>query len=260
MSSAIQNGSGAKPRGRAKRIAKGTVVLLVVGVVVAWMCFQHIPAWYQPVRLSADQAETVRRQLQQTYETASQKMVAGEAFSLTFTALQINEMLSAQQVIWPAATQWLDPRLSAPSVNIKEDRVTVGMRCRWGQVQSVLSLRLALRGGEDDLAVSVVSAGAGSLRVPVWLISKRWLALQEHRPISAFEKKGQAEAPASPDAAWRHALIQSESISLAGTYRWPNGGIPYKISGLDLHTDRLTLHVLPLSGADSTRLTTTRGR
>lgn len=260
MSSAIQNGSGAKPRGWAKRIAKGTAVLLVVGVVVGWMCFQHIPAWYRPVRLTADQAETVRRQLQQTYETASEKMVAGEAFSLTFTARQINEMLSAQQIIWPAATQWLDRRLSAPSVSIEEGRIAVGMRCRWGQIQSVLSLQLALRGRDDDLALAVVSAGAGSLPVPVRLISKRCLALQEQRSSSTSEEKGGAEEPAPLDAAWRHALIQSESISLADTWRWPNGDIPYKISGLDLQADRITIRVVPLAGADSTRLTTSNGR
>ena len=93
-----------------------------------------------------------------------------------------------------------------------------------------------------------------------WLISKRCLAVQEQRSIPAFEKKGEAEEPAALDAAWRRALIRSEPISLADTWRWPNGDIPYKISGLDLQADRITVRVVPLAGADATRLTTTSGR
>ena len=125
-----------------KWIVPGALIFSVVGLAVAWLFFQHIPAWYRPIWLSRNEAEAVREQAEQIFEVVTEKMVAGEPFSITFTARQINELLSVQELIWPMGATWLDSGFESPYVDIRENHLNLGMRYRWGQIQSILSLKL----------------------------------------------------------------------------------------------------------------------
>ncbi len=222
-------------------------VLLSIGSAVGWMYFQHIPGWYRPVWLTRAQAELVRDQLQQTFEIASEKMVAGKAFSITFSAQQINEMLSAQQIIWPAATAWMDPRWSAPCVDIQSEHIKVGLRCRWGQIQSVLNVQLAARDQNNELAINVLSVKAGSLPVPTPVVSRRYFGWQNSSDAAV-----RATAQRPPDAtdplaeALDKLLFEGRPLSLADTFWWPNGDIPFKISAIAFESGSVTIRVLPL--------------
>ncbi len=98
---------------RLRRIAPLLLVLTLICCACSWLSFQHIPGWYRPLWLTRAQAEAVRSEAERSFESTTEKMLAGRPFSVTFTTRQINEMLAAQQLLWPAATNWLHSRLSA---------------------------------------------------------------------------------------------------------------------------------------------------
>lgn len=232
---------------RPKRIALGMLTLLSMALAVGWMYFQHIPAWYRPLWLTRAQAEAACDEAEQTFEIVSRKMVAGQPFSITLTTRQINEMLSAQQILWPAATAWLDPRFGAPCVDIEADRIKVGLRCRWGRIQSVLSVQLAAQVQDNQLVINVLSTHAGSLPVPASAVSRQYFRSQN--------AAGDAVPAATPSAAQavdplvaviRQLLLESESITLADTLWWPNGDIPFQVSDISLKPDSVTIRLVPL--------------
>ncbi len=232
---------------RFKRLAFVAAGGLGIAIAGAWLSFQRIPPWYRPLWLTRAQAETVREEAEQAFELASGKMVAGEPFSVSFSEQQINDMLSAQQVIWPAALASLGPQLTDPCVDVEPGHVKVGLRWRRGEIQTVVSNRLVLRKADGELTLKSAGARAGSLPIPASTIWARFV----DRPATGNTAHGVAQ-PAPDQAgtltgALRRLLVAGEPVSLAGVFYWPNGDIPFTISDLKLQQDRITVSVLPLA-------------
>ncbi len=232
---------------RFKRFAFVAAGGLGIAIAGAWLSFQRIPPWYRPLWLTHAQAETVREEAEQTFEMASGKMVAGEPFSVSFSEQQINGMLSAQQVIWPAALSSLGPQFTDPCVDVEPGYIKVGLRWRRGEIQTVLNNRLVLREADGELTLQSAGARAGSLPIPASTIWERFV----DRPAteSAAYVAGQP-APRRADtlsAALHRLLVAGEPLSLDGVFYWPNGDIPFTISDLELQRDRITVSVLPLA-------------
>ena len=232
---------------RFKRFAFVAVGGLGIAIAGAWLSFQRIPPWYRPLWLTRAQAETVREEAEQTFEMASGNMVAGEPFSVSFSEQQINGMLSAQQVIWPAALSSLGPQFTDPCVDVEPGHIKVGLRWRRGEIQTVLNNRLVLREADGGLTLKSAGARAGSLPFPASTIWERFV----DRPAteSAAYVAGQP-APRRADtlsAALHRLLVAGEPLSLDGVFYWPNGDIPFTISDLELQRDRITVSVLPLA-------------
>jgi len=232
---------------RFKRFALVAAGGLLIAAAGAWLSFQHIPPWYRPLWLTRAQAEIVREEAEQTFEMASGKMVAGVPFSVSFSEQQINDMLSAQQVIWPAALSSLGPGLTDPCVDIEPGHIKVGLRWRSGEIQTVLNNRLVLRKENGELILKSAGARAGSLPIPASTI---WERLAD-RPATGHTTHVAAQpAPRQPDTltgALHRLLVAGEPLSLAGVFYWPNGDIPFTISDLEVQQDRITLSVLPLA-------------
>lgn len=238
-----------KRRARLKRLLVGSALLLITSSGVAWMCFQYIPSWYQPVWLSRAQTEMVRSRAERTFEEVSSSMVRGEPFSLTLTALQINEMLAAQQLIWPAATAGLGREFTAPCMKIEPDQIKLGLRYRWGQIQSVLSIELWIRHTEAGLVLGAKSARAGALPVPLSLLAPpARSAAQASASARQPSRASQGTKPETFVDALDGLLNYGQPMSLSKTFRWPNGDVPFQITDLGLHHDWLTLQILPLRG------------
>ncbi len=225
-------------------VAAGGLGIAAAG---AWLSFQRIPPWYCPLWLTRAQAETVREEAEQTFEMASGKMVAGEPFSVSFSEQQINDMLSAQQVIWPAALSSLGRGLTDPFVDVAPGHIKVGLRWRRGEIQTVLNNRLLLLKGDSELTLKSAGARAGSLPIPVSAIRERFV----DQPGTGNTAHVAAQpAPRQADTltgALHQLLVAGEPLSLAGVFYWPNGDIPFTISDLVLQQDRITVSVLPLA-------------
>ncbi len=151
---------------RFKRFALVSAGGLLIAAAGAWLSFQRIPPWYRPMWLTRAEAETVREEAEQTFELASGKMVAGEPFSLSFSERRINDMLSAQQVIWPAFLSSLGPGFTEPCVDVEPGHLKVGLRWRRGEIQTVLNNRLVLQEADGELTLKFAGTRAGSLPIP----------------------------------------------------------------------------------------------
>ncbi len=232
---------------RFKRFAFVAAGGLGIATAVAWLSFQRIPPWYHPLWLTRAQAETVREEAERTFERASGKMVAGEPFSVSFSEQQVNDMLSAQQVIWPAALSSLGPGLTDPCVDVEPGYIEVGLRWRRGEIQTVLNNRLVLRKADGERTLKSAGARAGSLPIPASTIWERFV----DRPATGYAAHIAAQpAPDQADTltgALQRLLLAGEPLSLAGVFYWPNGDIPFTISDLVLQQDRITVSVLPLA-------------
>ncbi len=232
---------------RFKRLAFVAAGGLGIAAAGAWLSFQRIPPWYRPLWLTRAQAETVREKAEQTFEMASGKMVAGEPFSVSLSEQQINDMLSAQQVIWPAALSSLGPGLTDPCVDVAPGSIKVGLRWRKGEIQTVLNNRLVLRAEDGELTLKSAGARAGSLPIPASTIWERFVG----RPTTRNTVHAAAQpAPGQADpltGALHRLLVAGEPLSLTGVFYWPNGDIPFTISDLKLQQDRITVSVLPLA-------------
>ncbi len=232
---------------RFKRFAFVAAGSLVIAAAGAWLSFQRIPPWYRPLWLTRAQAETVREEAEQTFEMASGNMVAGEPFSISFSEQQINGMLSAQQVIWPAALSSLGPQFTDPCVDVEPGHIKVGLRWRRGEIQTVLNNRFVLRKGDGELTLKSAGARAGSLPIPASTIWERFVdrpATSNAAHVAAQPATGQADPLTG---ALHRLLVAGEPLSLAGVFYWPNGDIPFTISNLELQQDLITVSVLPLA-------------
>ena len=228
-----------------RRIATPLLVLILIVCAASWLSFQHIPRWYQPLWLTRAQAEAVRGEAERAFEFTTEKMLAGQPFSVTFTARQINEMLAAQQLLWPAATAWLDARLSAPCVEIGSHHLNIGMRCAWGQIQSVLSARLAARPASGGVALHLASTRAGSLPMPGSLFTTCYLRPRLEAPAAAS-----LPAPETRDtlaSILRKLLTEGQTIAFDQVMWWHNGDIPFSITDMTLREGSVTIHVSPES-------------
>ncbi len=232
---------------RFKRFAFVAAGGLFIAAAGAWLSFQRIPPWYRPLWLTRAQAETVREEAERTFEMASSKMVAGEPFSVSFSEQQINDMLSAQNVIWPAALAFLGQQLTYPCVDIEPGHMKIGLRWRRGEIQTVLHDRLELRKTDGTLTLTSAGARAGSLPLPASMI---WEHFVDRRAEGNTTHLAAQAAPSKPDTlsdALHRLVVAGESLSLAGVFYWPNGDIPFTISDLELQQDRITVSVLPLA-------------
>ena len=232
---------------RFKRFALVSAGGLLIAAAGAWLSFQRIPPWYRPLWLTRAEAETVREEAEQTFELASGKMVAGEPFSISFSERRINDMLSAQQVIWPALLSSLGPGFAEPCVDVEPGHVKVGLRWRRGEIQTVLNNRLVLQKADGELTLKSAGTRAGSLPIPASTI---WECFVDRPAMKSEAGVAGQPAPRRADtltAALHRLVVAGEPLSLAGVFYWPNGDIPFTISDLVLQQDRLTVSVLPLA-------------
>ncbi len=218
-----------------KRAVAGGAVLVFLATLLAWLCFQHVPAWYRPLWLTHTEVEAVGREAQQAFELISQKMAGGRAFSVTLDDRQINRMLAARRVIWPASTDWLPADLRTPCVALAGEQVMVGLRWRRGEVQSILSAAVRLSADDQHLAIALGSARAGALPLPL-------AALRRLRGRPAEAAPGATRSGSQIGADLLHAR---PAAAVSNEFVWPNGKIRFRVTDIAVDGSTLRVRVCP---------------
>ena len=160
-----------------------------VGVVALWLCFEHRPAWYRPVRLDEGGIKRVRRESTATVDDIGDRIVQAEQFDVVITDRSVTEWLTALPHIWPAARRWWPNdrqtgadrhagggrhdsagswQLSDPAVRFADDRVFAGAHFESVGWRAILNIELTVKVSADGRAVEITLIGAygGSLSVP----------------------------------------------------------------------------------------------
>jgi len=234
-----------KRRRQLQRGLLAATALVVIGSGISCLYLQHIPGWYQPLWLSQVEIDTAQDKLEQIFEAISQQMVEGEEFSVAFTTRQLNEMLSVQQVAWPAATDWMDPHMKTPCIAISRDRLALGLRYQWGNIQSILSLDLKPRVCGEQLNIDIQALRAGSMLLPKALITNKLANPDNPQETSKRSLKTGSSYDTVLKNIAQQLQIDENSLVIENLFDWPNGEIPFAVTALTLDDDSITLHILP---------------
>ncbi len=73
----------AKRRRWVRRIVLGVVATGCIVLVGGWLALRHIPDWYRPLTVPADQLQRVRNSVTNRFSDISDRMVGGTAFKVS---------------------------------------------------------------------------------------------------------------------------------------------------------------------------------
>lgn len=157
---------------RLRRVSAGAVALIAITVCVAWLMFQHIPSWYQPIVISAPgDLDRVRQDLSGTYDRLDAAILyANGPVEFRLREDQINAWLAARENIEPGTKNWLPAMLSDPFVHVEPDGLRVAATVRREELKTVLSAHLSFQAGPDALSLRIGEVRTGRLPVP-----QKWL-------------------------------------------------------------------------------------
>lgn len=227
-------------------LALGVLTLLGASVLTAWLMFQHIPSWYQPMDIPpADQRNRIRIEATAAYENFNQKLATATApFDWQITQDRLNEWLGAREVIWPLSRDWFGPDISGPMVVIEPDGVRIAATCRLGGVQTVVSALFEAVADEEAVTIRLAEIESGSLPLP---------------PTWAREQLAKLDTggwPAGRRSPWQYDSTPLPRLStLPDGADFPNGWIwrngdyrrPFRVTDIRLEPGALTLRIEPLT-------------
>lgn len=118
---------GLVSRSRRLKIMLATIGPALGMLVAGWVMVLRVPNWYRPAGLSDARVDTVRGQLEQSFEMITQKLRSRQPVSITVDGDYINEVLAAGRRMWTAES---GGRVHAPCVSIEPDLIRVGARSK----------------------------------------------------------------------------------------------------------------------------------
>jgi hypothetical protein len=151
----------------------GLGVLIVGGLVTGWLLFQHIPSWYQPMRIAPGDVQRVIDDMTRTYDTLSVALNETHGpFKFRLTQDQLNAWLTAREGVDPATRDWLPPALSDPMVLLEPDGTRLGATYNSGSLHAVVSAKLAVSADGQGVTARLKDISGGSLSLPGMVIRK----------------------------------------------------------------------------------------
>ena len=237
-----------KKRKRWKWAIPLAATAVIVALGAAWMAFQHVPSWYRPVYVPADDYQRVRDSLQFACQEFSDGVINQESFRYTLTDRQINEWIYCRGEIWPDAEGVLPAFLAEPMIVFRPGEIILAGRYEGGEVQTVVNAGFTPTIEGDDLLIRLNSAGGGSLPVPRALISG---PLAELLTSEQLWSRLQIEPGLDNDHLTQDRIAELIESTAKGwrvrnRFVWPNGKRPFRINGVSVEEHRLILDVVPL--------------
>jgi len=224
-------------------------VLLTV-LTVAWLMFQHIPAWYRPPAVAPPNQQRVRDDLVATLGSFETRLgTEGRPFEFRFSQDQINAWLAVREAIWPASREWLPPALSDPFVAIETEGVRVAATYRHGGLRTVLSARLELAADPDGVWVRLVDVAGGELSVPTSWVQEQLAAMDGGAWPAGKRSKLQLGGDPLPQL-----RRLTDGVVFPNAWIWENGKQPFRITDLRFVPGTVVVVVQPLPRQGTTRL------
>ena len=238
----------------ARRIALILLLALAAVFAVAWMMFQHIPAWYQPPVVPLDRLQAVRDDFVVTFDRLSEALnTSPSAFEFRLTQDQVNGWLAAREQIWPACRKWLPSFIEDPMLIIESDGLRLAAVLRRRSLRSVLSAKLSVHVDSGGLAVRLVDVAGGDLPLPKSEIRKLLADLETDAWPTGQRIPGQiGNRPLPPLGS------VFEGIVLPNEWVWANGRQPFRVTRVVFEPGVAVLTLEPLSRQNSGRSQGTR--
>lgn len=225
----------------ARRAAVASGVALVVGVSVTWLAFQHIPAWYEPPTLTADDLPRVRATLPAAYQEFTDLLADGGTQEFRLSAASVNEWIAAREALWPDSRGMLPNWLKNPAVAFIDNRIIVAAQVERDGWRAIISLHLTVSLETDDMVFRIVKVGAGSLPLPAASIVE---SIDAHID-AALEHEDEltsilTELTDVDDRLLLKAAL-AEGVRIRNRLHWSNGERRFRIVDLRTHHGELLL-------------------
>ena len=228
-------------------IAVVLVAIAPIAALALWMTFQHVPAWYRPLRLSPEQIDDARATITLFADSVSDQMVETEPFEIVLTESQVNAWLAAMPHMLSEAEQWLPTQWSGLVVRFDVSAVRLGAHYSHRGWRAILSVGISARLAEDAQTVhlQLTDVHGGSLALPRWLVADLLdEKLHEAFPSELLEESDDLARIILSSTEPAHRLF--EGIELPNRFIWPNGQRRYRLESLELAHQEVRLKIKPL--------------
>ncbi len=227
--------------GRWRRLAKlvGVVVaaMSAVGFMAGWMLFQHIPGWYRPAVVGADEVEAVWGDWLKAVDGLNERMsLAREPFEWSVSESQLNRWLAIREAKWPLAREWLPENFSDPQILIQSNGLRLGAVCQRGSLRFVISADLWVGVVNDRIAVRLKRMSAGSLQLP-----KSWVRQELAALDGGFLRRKATKEPADEHAPLPRLADLPDGVLVPNRWVWWNPKRAFRVTGIRCGSGRISV-------------------
>lgn len=202
-------------------------------LVVLWMKFHRIPAWYVPVEVSVEDLPRIRSESSRWADDIGDKVVRRRSFEIELHEFTVNEFLAALPDIAPDADRYLPREVLDPCIDLRDGEIHFGARLVQEAWQCIVTLAIAVQVTDDGryLAVALRDVRGGSLSIPQSLLQRvvgplledAQKALQRGRSSNVW-----SEAFRDVDSVGK----LYEGVRVRNRFTWPNGNRRFRIESI----------------------------
>ena len=240
MPARYQRGMG-RWRRRARLAGAAVAALSAIVLLVGWMLFQHIPDWYRPAVVGADEVEVVWADWLRAVDGLNEQMsLARGPFEWSVTESQLNHWLAIREAKWPLSREWLPASLSEPQIVVRDTGLRLGAVCQRESLRFVISADLWVGVVNDRIAVKLKNMSAGSLPLPESLVRQELAALD-----SGFLRRHGAQPPSGEPLELPRLADLPGGITLPNRWVWWNPKRPFRVTGIRCTAGRISVTFSP---------------
>lgn len=228
------------------RTWRTSVLTLIVGLAVvlfSGICaLVRTPGWYDPPVIPPEERQDVRNNLLNAEQAFTESLMnTSEAFTYHLYQDDVNRWVAMRREIYPLIDELAPPQLQDPFVIFDDGEITLAGKLRAAGVELVFSVDLSVSYEDDAIVLRVGAIRCGSVRLP-------WDAAD--LPLRATVDRAAGESwPGSPRV-WGNL---AEGLHIGNTAQWKNGGVRYRVTGVESQDGALNLTVQPLGRPEKTR-------
>jgi hypothetical protein len=203
---------------------------LLGALLVLWLTFQHVPAWYQPVQLNAEQSRDARADATGMADWISGKMVDREPFEVVLHDWSVTRWLAVLPALWPEFEESIPAGLSDGAVRFDDGEILAGAHYEHQGWRLIINVAVSaeVADGGDQLALKLETVRGGSLPVPKAVIRELLepLVVRSRRIRSVDDL--------------------FDGVKIDNRFTWPNGDRLFRIESIRIEDGDLRIGIFPL--------------
>ena len=231
-----------------RRTVMISLIITVIGMVILWFTFQHIPNWYHPIRLDDAGKKRARKETANLFDTIGDKLVRGESFEMRLTQRRVNEWLSLLPDFLAVGGSSESPRITEPAVCFEKGLTRIGAHYQNGGLRVILSVTLtaSIISEGREMELTIFGIHGGSLPAPKSIMEP--LINQLLKKIRSRMAHDSQEGSIISSVL---AKIESSDDLFAGIksknrYVWPNGERLFKIDFITMGDGEIHFRIIPI--------------
>ncbi len=227
--------SGARVRRIVQRPLALTAAVVAFLILLTVLALSRKPGWYAPPVIAPEERQSVRNNLVDAEQAFTESLLnLNTPFTYHLYQNDVNRWIAMRREIYPLIDELAPPVLADPFVVFDDGAITLAGRYRTAGLDVVLSVDVEARYENNTLILKARTVRFGSIPMPIG-----FGGLGLDRPI---ERAAGKTWPGSPRM-WGDFV---NGLHIDAQAWWKNGGVDYRVIGLEITSGRLDLKVEPL--------------